>query len=79
MPRYLQTTLGNRVHLGRPIYDDEAGGWGQPTSTLCGLDATVWTKAYVRAAAWSTRKPGAVCDMCDRTAMWESIISLGVK
>lgn len=79
MPRYLQTTLGSLTHLGRPIYDDDGGGWGKATSTLCGLEASVWSKGYVRVSAWSTKNPGAVCDTCDRTAMWESIISLGTK
>lgn len=79
MRRYLQTTLGNRAHLGRPVYDDDAGGWTPPTSTLCGLDATTWSKAFVAASVWSKKKPGAVCDVCDRTALWEAIISRGAN
>jgi hypothetical protein len=79
MRRYVQTTLGNRLHLGRPTYNDDEARWVNPTATLCGLESATWSKSYVRGPVWSTKKPGAVCDTCDRAAMWESIISLDAK
>jgi hypothetical protein len=77
MRRYLQTTLGKRAHLGHPTYDDDSGLWEPPPDTICGLDATTWSKAFVSPSVWARKKPGAVCDVCDRTALWESISSLG--
>lgn len=74
--RYLQTSLGQRAHLGRPIYDDDTDAWIAPDTTLCALTTDTWSKQFVRPRAWSQRTPGTVCDTCDRTAMWEAIIEL---
>ncbi len=79
MRRYLQTTLGNQAHLGHPTYDDDSGTWEPPALTLCALDATTWSKTFVSVAVWAKKRPGVVCDTCDRTAMWEAITSLGAR
>ena len=77
MPRYLQTILGQRAHLGRPHYDDDSETWANPDITLCGLASDTWSKAFTRPRSWATKKPGTVCDACDRTALWESVAQLG--
>ena len=79
MPRYVQTKLGQRIHLGRPHYDDDLETWVHPSTTLCGLVAETWSKAFVRLQQWANKKPGAVCDTCDRTAMWETIGQLSAR
>ncbi|MGI9666094.1 MAG: hypothetical protein ACR2N2_03195 [Acidimicrobiia bacterium] len=76
MRRYHSASLGGVMHLGAPSYDKEDGVWVKPVKTLCGLDTPAWSKAYVRTSAWSKRRIGQVCIDCDRTAMWESVISL---
>ena len=73
MRRYVQTSLAGLAHLGRPTYDGDTGDFAPPDRTLCGLVSAKWSKAFVRVATWSKKKPGIVCPACDRTAMWETI------
>ena len=79
MRRYLSTTVGGIVHLGVPVYDDDLGSYDPPEQTMCGVPSSHWSKGFVRATNWANRKVGSVCPTCDRTAMWESIVSLGIK
>ncbi len=79
MRRYVQTTLGGLVHLGSPDYDDDTGNFIHPETTLCGLAASTWSKAFVRISVWSKKKPGAVCPTCDRIAMWQTIAANSVQ
>ncbi len=79
MRRYFQTMLGGVAHLGTAEYDDDNAVWHPPPHTLCGLDVPTWSKQMVRPRAWLNRRIGTVCMECDRTAMWESIISLDIQ
>lgn len=79
MRRYFQTVLGGFAHLGTAEYDDDTAVWHPPAQTLCGLDAPSWSKQMVRPRSWLKRRIGTVCMECDRTAMWESIISLDIQ
>jgi hypothetical protein len=79
MRRYLQSRIDNRLHLGSPLYDSDGGDFEPPSHTLCGLPSTTWSDDYVQALTWARVAPDAVCRMCDRTALWESISSLEEK
>jgi hypothetical protein len=78
MRRYLQARISGVLHLGATTYDKDEGTFDPPTSTLCGMETTAWGARFVKAQTWGTYRPEDVCPACDRTALWQSIDSLGI-
>jgi hypothetical protein len=78
MRRYLQAKISGVLHLGTTVYDKEEGTFEPPVTTLCGLETTAWGSRFVKVQAWGAHHPDQVCAACDRTALWQSIDTLGM-
>lgn len=79
MRNYLHTTIADLMHLGLPVYDSVDGEYDPPAVTLCGVAPSKWSDRFVEPGTWSQRAPSTVCSICDRTALWQAIISLDIK
>lgn len=79
MRNYLNTTIADVMHLGSPVYDGVDAEYDPPAVTLCGVTPSNWSEAFVEPDTWALRDPSTVCSTCDRTALWQAIISLDIK
>jgi hypothetical protein len=78
MRRYLQTKISGILHLGATVYDKDEGDFDPPEATLCGIETSGWGSRFVKTQTWGAHRPEDVCPTCDRTALWQSIDSLGI-
>lgn len=78
MRRYLQAKISGVLHLGTAAYDKDEGTFDPPLTTLCGIETTAWGVRFVKVQAWAAHRPEEVCAACDRTALWQSIDTLGI-
>lgn len=78
MRNYLHTTTAGLVHLGSPVYNSDEGSYDVPAVALCGVAASEWSTKLVEPGSWALRDPATVCPTCDRTALWQAIISLDI-
>lgn len=79
MRNYLQTTIEGLTHLGAPTYDSDDGDYDPPAVALCGVSASEWSSTLVEPGTWAQKATSTVCPSCDRAAMWQAIVSLGIK